>query len=110
MFSLTFTPTIARSIAAMFDAWTDAAKSEPFHWSGELPTDHAEYLLYALFLAVEHRRAELGGAPAGDDVVARRPFVIHLIDRFSRALAATPDADHARLEHLEERWPPELRP
>lgn len=108
--SLTFTDPITRSMSALFDAWAEAAHGDEFRWAGALPTDHAEYLLYALFLAVEQRRSELGGTPEGAEVDARRPFVIHLIDRFSRALAATPDADHSRLEHLAERWPPELRP
>ncbi len=108
--SLTFTPTIARSMSALFDGWGEVAHSEEFRWAGVLPTDHAEYLLYALFLAVERRRSDLGGPPSGPDVEARRPFVIHLIERFGAALATTPDADHSRLEHLAERWPPELRP
>lgn len=108
--SLTFTPQIVQSMRALFDAWSAATATDPFEWSGTLPTDHAEYLLYALFLGMEHRRATLGGVPSGPEVDARRPFVVHLIERFTMALAATPDADHARLEHLTERWPPELRP
>lgn len=103
--SLTFTPTITSSINAMFDSWADIATSDTFQWSASMPTDHAEYLLYALFLALQARRNELGGAPNGRDVDARRPFVVHLIERFTSALALTPDADHPRLAHLRESWP-----
>lgn len=106
--SLTFTPTITKSIQAMFDSWADAATTDTFNWSATLPTDHAEYLLYALFLGVQNRRQELGGAPNGPEFETRREFTRHLIGRFTSALMATSDADHSRIEHISQSWPLDL--
>jgi hypothetical protein len=106
----TFTPQIVQSVRALLDAWSEAATRDPFEWSATLPTDHAEYLLYSLFLSIQFQREQIGGPPTGPDADARRPFLRHLIARITEALAATPGADHDKLAHLTERWPDDLRP
>lgn len=104
----TFSPGIVSTIDELFDRWDELADDDVFRWAGDLDIDLAHYLLDALYLMVWRRREEVGGVPDGPDVQARRPFVIHLISRFTAALELEPDADHDRLRYLKSHWPTEL--
>lgn len=72
--------------ARLIDQWESAARgtAAPFHWSGQLECEMAEYLIHGLErILTSDRLRELTTV---DDLTSTRPITLHLIDRFCACL------------------------